>query len=333
MRILISSHAFLPSLGGIETTTDALARAFQRRGHDVTVVTRTPADGADDLPYRVLRRPGAGALLAAVRDCDVFLHNNISLRAAWPLLIHRRRFVVAHQTRLRQPGGGLSLADRGKRLALRFARSIAISRAVATDLPLPAAVVPNPYRDDVFRRLGDGPRPIDLAFVGRLVSDKGVALLLTALGRLKAHGLTPRLRLIGAGPEEAALRRQVDALGLAAQVEFAGPRRGAELAALLNECRILVVPSLWAEPFGVVAIEGIACGCVVVGSAAGGLPEAMGPCGVSFANGDAVELAERLTELLRQPERLTPLRQAAPAHLARHTADAVAAAYLAEMTR
>ena len=42
---------------------------------------------------------------------------------------------------------------------------------------------------------------------------------------------------------------------------------GAALAALLNQCRILVVPSLWAEPFGIVALEGIACGCVVVGSA------------------------------------------------------------------
>jgi hypothetical protein len=39
------------------------------------------ADGADDFPYRV-RRLGAGALLAAVRDCEVY-HNNISLRAAY----------------------------------------------------------------------------------------------------------------------------------------------------------------------------------------------------------------------------------------------------------
>src|SRR5260221_2209835 len=201
MRILISSRAFLPSLGGIETTTDALARAFQRQGHAVTVVTATPADGADDFPYRVLRRPAAGALLAAVRDCEVYLHTNISLRAAWPLLIHRRRFVVAHQTGLRRPGGRLSLADRAKRLALRFARSIAISRAVAADVPAKATIVPNPYRDDIFRRTNDGPRPIELAFVGRLVSDKGAAVLLAALGRLQASGVTPRLRLIGAGPE------------------------------------------------------------------------------------------------------------------------------------
>ena len=332
MRILISSRAFLPSLGGIETTTDALARAFQRQSHDVTVVTATPADGADDFPYRVLRRPGAGALLAAVRDCEVYLHNNISLRAAWPLLIHRRYFVVAHQTGLRQPGGRLSLADRAKRLALRFGRSIAISRAVAADVPVKSTIVPNPYRDDIFRRTNDGQRPIELAFVGRLVSDKGVAVLLAALGRLQASGLSPRLRLIGAGPEEPALRRQAEALGLADRIEFAGPRRGAELAALLNECRILVVPSLWAEPFGVVALEAIACGCVVLGSAAGGLPEAIGPCGVTFANGQPVELADRLTELLRDDWRLEPLRAAAPAHLARHTADAVAAGYLAVMT-
>ena len=267
MRILIVSHAFLPSLGGIETTTDALARAFRRRRHDVTVATATPAAGADGFPYRVLRRPGAAALLAAVRDCEVCLHNNISLRALWPLAIHRRRLVVAHQTGLRRPGGGLSPADRAKRLALRFARSIAISRAVAADLPVEAAIIPNPYRDDVFFRTNAGERPVDLAFVGRLVSDKGAALLLDALGRLRAGGLAPRLLLIGGGPEEQALRRQAERLGLADRVDFAGPRRGRELAALLNDCRILVVPSLWAEPFGVVALEGIACGCVVVGEA------------------------------------------------------------------
>ena len=333
MRILIVSRAFLPGLGGIETTTDALARAFQRRGHTVTVVTETPAEGADDLPYRVLRRPGAAALLAAVRDCEVCLHNNISLRALWPLTIHRRRLVVAHQTGLRRPGGRLSPVDRVKRLVLRFARSIAISRAVAADLPVEAAIVPNPYRDDIFRRTNDGERPIELAFVGRLVSDKGASLLLDALGRLKGRGLAPRLVVVGRGPEEPALRRQAEALGLLDRVELAGPHRGGALAALLNQCRILVVPSLWAEPFGIVALEGIACGSVVVGSAGGGLSEAIGPCGVTFPNGDAAALAERLAELLLDPARLAPLRAAAPAHLARHTADAVAAAYLAEMSR
>jgi glycosyltransferase involved in cell wall biosynthesis len=328
MRILIVSHAFLPHLGGIETATDALARAFLRRGHQVTVATETPSGRLDDLPYPVLRRPRPGGLLAAVADCEVCLHNNISLRAAWPLLLRRRRWVVVHQTGLRRPGGGLSLADRAKRLALRFARSIAISRAVASDLPVPATVIPNPYRDDIFRRRNDGPRPYDLAFVGRLVSDKGAALLLDALALLAGDGLAPRLLLIGSGPEEPALRAQAAALGLEGRVTFAGPRRGAELAALLNQARILVVPSLWAEPFGIVALEGIACGCIVVGSERGGLPEAIGPCGVTFPNGDAAALAAALARLLRDPAAAARLLVAAPAHLARHSAEAVGDAYL-----
>jgi glycosyltransferase involved in cell wall biosynthesis len=328
MRILIVSHAFLPLLGGIETATDALARAFVRRGHQVTVATETPSDRPDDLPYRVLRRPRPGQLLRAVADCEVCLHNNITLRAAWPLLLRPRRWVVAHQTGLRRPDGRLDLADRAKRLALRFARSIAISRAVAADLPVPATIIPNPYRDDIFSLSNHGDRPWELAFVGRLVSDKGAALLLEAMALLRREGLPARLLLIGSGPEEAALRAQAATLGLEPQIEFAGPRRGAELAGLLNQARILVVPSLWAEPFGIVALEGIACGCVVVGSERGGLPEAIGPCGVTVPNGDAAALAAALARLLRDPEAAAPLRAAAPAHLARHTAAAVGDAYL-----
>jgi len=99
----------------------------------------------------------------------------------------------------------------------------------------------------------------------------------------------------------------------------------------LNEARILVVPSLWNEPFGIVALEGIACGLAVVGSAGGGLPEAIGPCGLTFPNGDAAALAARLAELLRRPGRIGELLAAAPAHLARHNPTAAARAYLAVM--
>ena len=99
----------------------------------------------------------------------------------------------------------------------------------------------------------------------------------------------------------------------------------------LNRHRILVVPSRYNEPFGIVALEGIACGCVVVGSRGGGLKEAIGPCGDTFRNGDAADLARVLGRLLRRPELdAEPLRQAA-GHLARHAGERVAAAYLREI--
>jgi glycogen(starch) synthase len=331
MRILIHACSFWPRLGGIETSTEALARGFAALGHEVRVATLTPNPAADDFPFAVLRRPGALSLLGLVRWAEVVLHDNISLRAAWPLLFCPRRWMVAHQTGLRRPDGSFSLADRLKRLALRFATSIAISDAVAADLPDVAAVVHDPYRDHVFRNLDLPARPYDLAFLGRLVPDKGADLLFDALARLAGDGLTPRLLVIGDGPEAPALRRQAVALGLGSHVEFAGPLAGGALVHRLNEARILVVPSRWAEPFGIVALEAIACGLAVIGSAGGGLPEAIGPCGLTFPNGDAAALAARIAELLRRPEKIPALLRQAPAHLARHRPQAVARAYLAAL--
>ena len=332
MRILIYAYAFLPHLGGIETSADALARGFTALGHEVRLVTRTPNPDADDFPYRVYRRPGFFRMLRLVCWSQVVLHNHISLRAALPMLFCWRRWVIAHQTGLRRADGSLGALNCLKRALLPFARSVAISQAIADDLPKVAAVIPNPYADHLFRDLHSPARPFDLAFLGRLVSDKGCGLLLEAIAKLGIEkGLYPRLLIIGSGPEEQVLRTQASFLGLTDRVEFAGPLSGEALVRRLNEARILVVPSLWNEPFGIVALEGIACGLAVVGSAGGGLPEAIGPCGLTFPNGDTAALAARLAELLREPSRIAQLLAAAPAHLARHNPAAAAAAYLVVM--
>jgi glycogen synthase len=331
MRILIYAFAFLPHLGGIETSTDALARGFAQLGHEVRVVTLTPNPAADDFPYRVYRRPGAVEMLRLVCWSRVVLHNHISLRAAWPLLFCRRRWVIAHQTNLRRADGTLGPLNQLKRALLPFARSVAISDSIAADLPKVAAIIPNPYADHLFRNLQRAERPFDLVFLGRLVSDKGCGLLLDAMGQLASRSLRPRLLVIGQGPEAAALRAQAEALSLAERIEFAGPLSGEALVRRLNEARILVVPSLWNEPFGIVALEGIACGLAVIGSAGGGLPEAIGSCGLTFPNGDAPALAARLAELLDNPARIADLLAPAPPHLARHNPQAAANSYLAVM--
>jgi glycosyltransferase involved in cell wall biosynthesis len=120
----------------------------------------------------------------------------------------------------------------------------------------------------------------------------------------------------------------VCASGAGSQVVFLGAKTGRELAAQLNEHQILVVPSRWNEPFGIVALEGIACGCVVVGSSGGGLKQAIGPCGLTFPNGNAAALAEVLASLLRHPETRQPYTAKAEAHLQGHRRAVVAHAYL-----
>jgi glycogen(starch) synthase len=62
----------------------------------------------------------------------------------------------------------------------------------------------------------------------------------------------------------------------------------------------MVVPSVMEEPFGIVALEGLACGCRMVISKAGGLPEAVGRFARIFRNGDVAELSAALRyELVR----------------------------------
>jgi glycogen synthase len=334
VKILFSSYAFHPSVGGIETVSAILAERFAAAGHEVELITETAGNlGERGSSYRISRRPSLRSLLTLLRWCDVFFQNNISLRSLLPALLLRKWAIVVHQTWIQNLAGHIGWNGRIKRALLTGVTNVAISTAVAERLGVPSVIIPNAYRDELFRVLPEVERNKTLVFLGRLVSDKGVDLLLDALTILRSEGLTPDLTIIGLGSDEEILRARSCPSGLAQQVTFAGLRSGVALAELLNEHRIMVVPSRWAEPFGVVALEGMACGCVIVGSEQGGLREAIGNGGITFPNGDATALAQALKNLLLHPELEAGLRAAAPAHLARFQAAEVAAQYLRLLER
>jgi glycogen(starch) synthase len=329
MRVLIYSRAFLPMIGGLESSVADVATELIRCGHEVILITTTPGGREERLPYSVLRNPPAHAFLRWMRWCDVFHHANVSLRGMWPLLLVPRPWVVTHHSWYRRPNGRIAWQDHLKRFALRYAAgSISVSQAIADDLETPSAVINNGYRSQLFRILQGAERKLDLVFVGRLVSDKGADVLLDALGILARRGCAPSLTVVGNGPERAALEAQAQRLGLTDRVRFLGTQTGEDLVRILNQHRILVVPSRYNEPFGTAALEGIACGCVVVGTAGGGLKEAIGSCGTVVPNADPAALAEALESLLRNPTAATDLLRAAPAHLAAHTIEGVAQRYL-----
>ncbi len=332
LRLVIYSPCFHPRLGGLETVVQVLASEWARMGNQITVITDTPNTEPDVFAFHVLRRPGFLATVAAYRTADAVILANISLWGLLPLLFcgsRRPPWVVTHQIWYENPGHPVKLLDHLKKaLAHLASANISASHAVDQFLRLNGHVIPNPYDQDLFRRLPEVARQRDLVFLGRLVSDKGCDLLLDALVLLREQGVTPYLSIIGSGPAQRDLEDQVLRLHLSSQVRFCGPQSGEALVSMLNEHRIMVVPSRWNEPFGVVALEGIACGCAVIGSSGGGLPEAIGPCGTTFPNGDYYALAGILHQALTGSLLNWTEPAATKTHLAMHNSAHIARRYL-----
>jgi glycogen(starch) synthase len=243
------------------------------------------------------------------------------------MIIAGAPFVISHQTTYNSTGR-FTIVPEFKKTVTRFSNNICCSQAVQSHIPGRSVVIPNTYRAEVFKEYGDVSRDLDIVFVGRIVSDKGIADLIEALGQLGQTGFRPQLSLVGDGPERPAILKRVGELGLGPQVTFTGIKRGPELARFLARHRVMAVPSRWAEPFGIVALEGIACGCAVVGTNLGGLPEAIGPCGLTVPNADPGAMARALKSLLENDGMRAEYRSSASVHLARHSRSEVARSYL-----
>jgi glycosyltransferase involved in cell wall biosynthesis len=133
-------------------------------------------------------------------------------------------------------------------------------------------------------------------YCGRLDVEKGIALLLRAFARLRRFIPAARLRVIGTGPERMNMEALSVSLGLREAVAFLGWLDPPAMERHFEEAWASVVPSLWAEPFGLVAVEAITRGVPVIVSAAGGLGEVVEPGarGLLFPNNDEDALLDRL---------------------------------------
>jgi glycosyltransferase involved in cell wall biosynthesis len=325
VKILFTSHRFYPDIGGIEVNSEILASYFSSQGHKVRLVTQSVAEGERTFPFEIIRKPSARQLIALHRWADVVYQNNIELGALWPGLFIRKPTVISVHTWIRANDGRVRPVDRLKKWILTRADAvIAISEAIRRDSFEGAIVIGNPYRSSLFRVIPGIRRENSVAFLGRFVSDKGADLLIRAFGEVK--GMSSGLTLIGSGPEEQTLRRLGQQVGVHAR--FTGPLQGEELVRELNRHEILAVPSRWPEPFGNVALEGMACGCIVVGSSGGGLPDAIGDGGVIYAGGDGHALVMALRSCLADLILRERCLKRAARHLSNHTEETVSAKYL-----
>ena len=319
MRILITTVAFPPSFGGMETAALDLASGLSGRGHEVTVVTTTPNSEPDAYPFKVVRNPDHKTLFRLTREAEVVWQNHVSLRLLWPAVMLGKPVVFMHHIWLDTDAVANTKHGGLKWLACKLGTNGFVSTALRDAAQLEGPIIPNSYNADVFRFRDDITPVRDVAFLGRLTRLKGVDLLVDAIAIAGRDNVEITASVIGVGPEEEALKAQAARLGVADRIAFTGPLRGEALAKLLSQHRLVVIPSRWEEPFGIVALEAMASGCVAVVANSGALPEVIGPCGVVFEKDNAASLATALADLLAYPHTIDRYRENIPAHLRQYS--------------
>jgi len=142
------------------------------------------------------------------------------------------------------------------------------------------AVIPNGVAPGNFKTLSKNARRSDYAapdekiifYVGRMVQEKGVQVLLDAAPEILAHYPQAKFIIAGKGPYLDALKNQASALGIANRVYFTGYISDEVRNSLYSWADVAVFPSLY-EPFGIVALEAMAARTPVVVSDCGGISE------------------------------------------------------------
>ncbi len=256
----------------------SLPRLLSERRPDVLHMDEEPYNLATWLALRAADRLGIPALF--------FTWQNLERQYPWPF----RRFELANYDRARFAIAGNPTAVDVLR-AKGYAGPVEVIPQFGVD---PALFSPGP------RDLTDKRHKTVIGYAGRLVPEKGVDVLLAACARLQPGAWM--LRVLGDGPERAALEAQAAELGIAQQVEFLGRVPSTEAPQYYRQLDVLVLPSLsrpnWVEQFGRVLIEAMACGVAVVGSLSGEIPWVIGDAGVLFPEGDVAALSQVLQGLI-----------------------------------
>lgn len=151
-----------------------------------------------------------------------------------------------------------------------------------------------------------------ILFVGRLVNEKGVQLLIEAMPKILHYWPSAVLVIAGQGPYEGELRNLAARLGLGGKVKMVGFVPDEARNALYRLARVAVVPSLY-EPFGITALEAMAARAPLVSSDVGGLSEIVrhGENGWKCYAGNVNSLADGMLHVLHSPEAAEQMSEAA----------------------
>jgi phosphatidylinositol alpha 1,6-mannosyltransferase len=356
MRIAIVTESFTPEVNGVANSVGRVAEHLLRRGHEPLVVAPRPAAGlravAGPLPYPVLRVPSLP--LPGYRQVRLGLPTGelaATLRAFRPDVIHLASpFVLGAQAlpvarSLSVPTVAVFQTDiaayarvyraaPAQGAAWRWLRRLhnAATGTLAPSSPVAATLHAKGFqrvwlwrrgvdstgfhpdnRSAALRRALAPDGAVLVGYVGRLAPEKRLDLL-AETARLPGA----RLVIVGAGPDEAALRRRLPT------AVFLGLRRGPQLARLYASFDVFVHTGPY-ETFGQAIQEAMASGLPVVAPAAGGPLDLVQPgrTGYLVPPGDGAATARAVAGLVADPQRRAEFGAAARSAVAGRTWAAV----------
>lgn len=355
MKVALVSPYSLTVPGGVQGQVLGLARALRDADVDVRVIG--PCDGPPPEPGvssvgRSIRLAANGSVAPIAPSPAAAARTLATLRAERPDIVHLHEPLVPGPSLTAMLGSGTPLVGtfHASGHAPAYAYMGPVLRLVARRLAVRVAVS-DEARDMARRHLGGkwrivgngvdadriagaapwpevpaGPSgqkgaPVVL-FVGRHEPRKGLAVLLDAFAKLSDKAT---LWVVGDGPETDALRaRNV------AGVEWLGRVDDAELAARMRAASVVCAPSLRGESFGVVLLEAMAAGAVVVASDIDGYRDVArdGKEAILVPPGDSVALSKGLLQALDGGATTTEMIEAGRARAASFSMSAMAGSYL-----
>jgi glycosyltransferase involved in cell wall biosynthesis len=300
-RVALVTSAASPTLGGVPTMVDALARALRQRGRDVDIVTASPGHASPGTVRvgswgpELIALPNPG-FRHALRRYDIVHVFNLHTPFAWAALRTGRPTVLTPNWHGGSERAWRNMAWVPSRALLRgLVRGSAVvcstpgeAEAVAADLQMESTVI---VPGTVVRRRG-AVTPGTVLSVGRLVPGKRVDVLVRAVGRVEGA----RLTVAGSGPALAGLRALADDVA-PGRVTFTGAVSDARLAELWATTAAYASASAF-ESFGIAAAEAVAAGIPAVVSDIPAHRSLPIPCVPADPEAFAVALTDALSGVL-----------------------------------
>jgi glycosyltransferase involved in cell wall biosynthesis len=336
-------HVFRAPIGGLFRHVTDLVRGQIVRGHHVGIVADALTGNArsDEIFAELAPQLALGLTRIPMRrqlsplDAPAVLHVTQRIRQTGADVIHghgakggayaRLAFPGRRVVRAYTPHGGsllLSHDNWSGRMYLSLERVLLARRALflfesaysgeifREKIGTPngiVRVIHNGVARSEFEPVLPAPGATDLVFIGEFRPVKGIDILIDAIARLRASGRPVTATLVGSGPDEAALKAQVESLSLQHAIRFM-PAMPARKALTLG--RIMVIPSR-AESLPYVVLEAAAADKPLITTNVGGIPEIYGPLSDALVpTGDADALAEAIANTLETPAAATQLADA-----------------------